>query len=88
MEETAYPFALTFENANKRGRIYYSYYPNSQNVISGGNVSYLTLSKNYDLVFNPKTGETDIAALFGISLILFSLVYIGISYKNKSVELS
>lgn len=80
--------AYVLENANKRGRIYYSYYPNSQNVISGGMISTLSLNKTFELVFNPKTGGEDIVALFAISLILFSLVYIGISYKNKPVELN
>ena len=51
-------------------------------------VSTLELNKTFELVFNPKTGGEDIVALFAISLILFSLVYIGISYKNKPVELN
>ena len=80
--------AYILENANKRGRIYYSYYPNSQNVISGGMISTIGINNTFELVFNPKTGGEDIVALFAISLILFSLVYIGISYKNKPVELN
>jgi len=80
--------ALTFYPTSNRARIYYSHYAAAQNVISGGKIVTKDINLNYDLIFNPKTGVENIAILFVISLIAFSLGYLVLSYKNKPVELN
>lgn len=80
--------ALTFYPASSRGRTYYSYYAAAQNVISGGKIVTKDIDLEYELIFNPKTGVENIAILFVISLIAFSLGYLVLSYKNKPVELN
>ena len=81
--------AITFEPNENRGRIYYSYYPLSQNVISGGKYVKVDTGTTVELVFNPKTGyENNTALLFVVTLIGFSLGYVALIMKNKSVELN
>ena len=80
--------ALTFYPTSNRGRIYYSHYAAAQNVISGGKIVTNDINLDFDLIFNPKTGVENIAILFVISLIAFSLGYLVLSYKNKPVELN
>ena len=79
--------ATTFYPSANRGRIYYAYYPNTQNVVSGGKLVDIELEKNFDLVFNPKTGIEDVGVVFFAVIIAFSLGYVALAYKNKPVEL-
>ncbi len=79
--------AATFEPATNRGRIYYAHYPFAQNVMSGGKIVNKDLEKQFDLVYNPKTGVENVAVLLLITLVAFSLAYLVLSYKTKSVEL-
>ncbi len=79
--------ASAFEPATNRGRIYYALYPLAQNVMSGGKIVNLDLEKSFDLVYNPKTGVENVAVLLLITLVAFSLAYLVLSYKSKSVEL-
>lgn len=80
--------ALTFYPSSNRGRIYYAHYPLTQNVVSGGKIVNVDIEKSFDLVYNPKTGVENIAIIFVVTLIAFSLGYLAISYKNKPVELN
>ena len=80
--------AITFSPSENRGRIYYSYYPLSQNVISGGKYNTIDIEKTIDVVFNPKTGDSNMALLFVITLIGFSIGYVALMMKNKTVELN
>lgn len=79
--------ALTFKPSTNRGRIYTSYYPLVQNAISGGKITTTDIEKTVDVVFNPKTGSNNIAVLFAITLVAFSLGYLALSIKSKPVEL-
>lgn len=79
--------ATTFYPSANRGRIYYAYYPGTQNVVSGGKLVDTQIEKNFDLVFNPKTGIEDVGVVFFAVIIAFSLGYIALAYKNKPVEL-
>lgn len=79
--------ATTFYPSANRGRIYYAYYPNTQNVVSGGKLVDIQIEKNFDLVFNPKTGIEDVGVVFFAVIIAFSLGYVALAYKNKPVEL-
>ena len=80
--------AITFEQSADRGRIYYSYYPLSQNVVSGGKYISKDVEKTIDIVFNPKTGDSNIALLFVITLIGFSIGYVALIMKNNQFELN
>lgn len=80
--------ALTFYPSSNKGRIYYAHYPLTQNVVSGGKIVNIDIEKSFDLVYNPKTGVENIAIIFVVTLIAFSLGYLAISYKNKPVELN
>ncbi len=79
--------ATAFEPSTNRGRIYYAHYPFAQNVMSGGKIVNLDLEKSFDLIYNPKTGVENVAVLLLITLVAFSLAYLVLSYKSKSVEL-
>lgn len=78
--------ALTFFPSTDRGKIYSPYYPLVQNVVSGGKIVSTNITKTVDIVFNPKTGAEDIAILFVISLVAFSLGYLVLVFKNKPVR--
>lgn len=80
--------AYTMYPASDKGRIYYAYYPNAQNVVSGGKLYELSIEKDITLHFNPKTGEENIAVIFVIALIIGSLGFVALSYRNKPVELN
>ncbi len=79
--------ATSFYPSTNRGRVYYAYYPNTQNVVSGGKLVDIQLEKNFDLAFNPKTGIEDVGVVFFAVIIAFSLGYVALAYKNKPVEL-
>lgn len=78
--------ALTFFPTTNRGRIYSAYYPAVQNVISGGKIVSTDIEKTIDVVFNPKTGAEDIAILFVIAIVAFSLGYLILGLKNQEVK--
>lgn len=78
--------ALTFFPSTNRGRIYTSYYPLVQNVVSGGKIVNTDISKSVDIIFNPKTGVEDIAVLFAITLVAFSIGYLALVFKSKPVK--
>lgn len=78
----------TFHPNVNRGRIYYSYYPLAQNVISGGKIDTVDLNETFDFMFNPKTGVENIAILFVVTLAAFAIGYIVLSKKNKPIELN
>lgn len=80
--------ALTFVNEDDRGRIYYSYYPMSQNVVSGGIYATIDKEMSLDLVFNPKTGDSNVAVVFVIGLIAFSIGFVAIIMKKETIELN
>lgn len=83
--------AVSFTGAdgeNHRGRIYYAYYPLTQNVVTGGIIHAPEVSKEITLNFNPKTGNENIAAIFVMLLIGCSLAFVGISYKEKPIGLN
>lgn len=72
---------------NQKGTIYYATYALNQNVITG--LGYVDVQGNLtdSLTFNPKTGVPNIAIVFVITLIAFSLGYLALSYNNKAMEL-
>ena len=84
-----------FVPASNRGRVYYAHDPLTQTVGTGGIIKKVNASTSFKIatktetekIDNPKTGISSIATVFILSLILFSLVYLLISYKNKPVEL-
>lgn len=83
--------ATSFANPNgsdERGRIYYAYYPLSQNVVTGGILHAPEVTTEFTVNFNPKTGNTSIAAIFVMVLIGCSLAFVGISYKEKPIGLN
>lgn len=76
---------ITYES--NRGRIYHSVNPLTQNVASGGKVEVVTAQDEYKITMNVHTGLINIASLFIMTLIVFSLGYLLLSYTNKKVEL-
>lgn len=80
--------AITFNPKENRGRIYYSYYPLAQNVVSGGKYNTVDVEKTIEIVFNPKTGDSNTAILFVLTLVGFSLGYVALIMKNKIIELN
>lgn len=80
--------AKTYYPSSNRGRIYYANSPLLQNVVSGGKIVNVNVEQSFELIYNPKTGVENIAIIFVIALIAFSLGYLALSYKNKAVELN
>ena len=79
--------ATSFFPSTNRGRIYYAYYANTQNVVSGGKLVNVEIDTNFDLEFNPKTGVENVGVVFFAIIIAFSLGYVALAYKNKPLEL-
>lgn len=79
--------ATTFYPTTNRGRVYYAYYANTQNVVSGGKLVNYEVDTNFDLEFNPKTGVENVGVVFFAIVIAFSLGYVALAYKNKPLEL-
>ncbi len=73
---------------SEKGAIYYANYALSQNVISG--LKYMTIAGSGEdsFAYNPKTGVPNVAIVFIITLVAFSLGYLALSYNNKAVELN
>lgn len=80
--------AVTFENETTRGRVYYAQYPLIQNTVSGGIKTNVNVDQDVEITFNPKTGVQNVALIFVITLVAFTLGYVVLSYKNKPVELN
>ena len=81
-------FMNTVNGEDERGRIYFAYYPATQNVVTGGILHRPEVEKTITLNFNPKTGNESLGAMFVIMLIVASLAFVGISYKEKPVGLN
>ncbi len=77
----------TYED-NEKGKVYFANYPNQQNVLTGLKYKDVSQTDEVELTYNPKTGVPNIAIVFIITLIAFSLGYLALSYNNKSMELN
>ncbi len=73
---------------SERGTIYYANNVMNQNVITGLGYANVEASVTKSLTYNPKTGVPNIAIVFVITLIAFSLGYLALSYNKKSMELN
>lgn len=80
--------AYSFSPLTNRGRIYYSYTPLAQDVISGGKIVKIDNIQIFDFTYNPKTGGANIAILFAIVVLSFTVAYIVINSKNTPIELN
>lgn len=80
--------AYSFNPSTDRGRIYYSYSPLTQDVISGGKIVGVNIEKTFEFAYNPKTGVTNIAILFAIIVLSFTVAYVVINSKNTPIELN
>lgn len=86
--------AYTFEpnlssGTSYRADIYAGVNPLLRSIVGGGTyVNLGSVSQPMDVVFNPKTGVENVAIVFVITLIAFSLGYLVLNYKNKPVELN
>lgn len=80
--------AYSFNPSTDRGRIYYSYTPLAQDVISGGKIVGVNIQKAFEFAYNPKTGVTNIAILFAIVVLSFTVAYVVINSKNTPIELN
>ncbi len=73
---------------NQKGTIFAANFALNQNVITGlGYINVNGTGTTGELIFNPKTGVPNIAIVFVITLIAFSLGYLALSYNHKAVEL-
>ncbi len=77
---------ITYES--NRGRVYEAYSPLVQNVASGGKATPVSKEAELKIDVNVHTGLVNIAGLFVMTMIVFSLGYLLLSYTNKKVELS
>ena len=80
--------AVGFDPATNRGKVYSPIFVNAQNVMVGGKIKSITVEKDFDLVYNPKTGVENIAVLLMVTLVAFSLGYLVLSYRAKPVGLN
>lgn len=80
--------ASVFDPLTNRGRIYFPQYKLEQNVMSGGKIVNKDLETAIELVTNPETGVENVALLLMVTLIAFTLAYLILSYKQKSVSLN
>lgn len=77
---------ITYES--NRGRIYEAYSPLVQNVASGGKATTVPAEAELKIDLNVHTGLVNIAGLFLMTMVVFSVGYLLLSYTNKKVELS
>ena len=77
----------TFEPSSNRGRVYYAHDPLTQTVGTGGIIKAARADYSFDIMINVKTGIANLALVFVLSLLIFSLGYMYIAYRNKPVEL-
>ena len=75
---------------DNRGVVYYPHNKLLKDIVAGGVYTNLgsSPSDTKDIVFNPKTGVENVAIVFVITLIAFSLGYLVLNYKNNPVELN
>ncbi len=78
---------FTFSPASNRGRIYYTHDPLTQNVGTGGIIAPMTAETSFTIISSPKTGIESVGTVFVLSLLVFSLGYVLISYRQKSTQL-
>lgn len=71
-----------------KGKVYYANFPFAQNLLTGGKIETITAEGNEELIYNPKTGVENIAVIFVITLVAFSLGYLVLSYKNQPMSLN
>ena len=55
--------------------------------MSGGKIVNKNLETSVELVTNPETGVENVALLLMVTLVAFTLAYLLLSYKQKSVKL-
>jgi len=79
--------AKSFSPSTNRARVYYANNPMLQNVMSGGKIVDVTVENSFDLVFNPKTGVNNLAIIFIISIVAFTLGYIVINSRSQEINL-
>ena len=79
--------ASVFDPLTNRGRIYNPLHRLEQNVMSGGKIVNKDLETTVELVTNPETGVENVALLLMVTLVAFTLAYLILSYKQKSVSL-
>lgn len=77
---------ITYES--NRGRVYEAYSPLVQNVASGGKATTVPADAELKIDINVHTGLVNIAGLFLMTMVVFSVGYLLLSYTNKKVELS
>lgn len=77
---------ITYES--NRGRVYEAYSPLVQNVASGGKATPVSADAELKIDINVHTGLVNIAGLFLMTMVVFSVGYLLLSYTNKKVELS
>ncbi len=77
----------TFSPATSRGRIYYAHDPLVQSVGTGGIIKDANAETSFTIITSPKTGIESVGTVFILSLIIFSLGYVLITYRNKSYQL-
>ena len=78
----------TFSPVTDRARVYTSFFPLAQNVMSGGKVNEISISKPWQADYNAKTGVENIALLLMVTLVAFSLGYMVLSFKAKPIGLN
>lgn len=81
-----------FNPTSNRGRVYYAHDPLTQTLGTGGIIKKVSASTSFKITMkveeeNPKTGINSVATVFILSLIVFSLGYLLVSYKNRAIEL-
>ena len=85
-------YTFEFDTASKadyRGVVYQPENVLLRDVVAGGTTTSLaSIDNTTDIVFNPKTGVENVAIVFVITLIAFSLGYLVLNYKNQPVELN
>ncbi len=79
--------ASVFDPLTDRGRLYQPVYRLQQNVMSGGKIVNKNLETTVELVTNPETGVENVALLLMVTLVAFTMAYLILSYKQKSVQL-
>lgn len=88
---TDHAYSIKYEGKRAlRGNVYYPHNVLLKDVVAGGVYNNLGngASDTKDIVFNPKTGVENVAIVFVITLIAFSLGYLVLNYKSKPVELN
>ncbi len=80
--------ASIFDPLTNRGRIYKPQFSLLQNLMSGGKIINKDIEADLDIVTNANTGVENVAILLMVTLVAFTLAYLVLSYKQKSVQLN